>query len=115
MVLGVGYLGADWKTLSALLPSTDLFGFAGFALAVNAWLILRTSRGANWARVALLVSLILQLPGVASWPPTFSRSPLLVILSVAALALQTAAMYLLFSEPGRRWFHQSAPDEGTAV
>jgi Na+/glutamate symporter len=110
MVLGVGYVGADWKNLSTLLPSTELCGFAGFAFAVNAWLILRTSHGTNWARVALLVSLVLQLPGIALWRLTFSRSPLLVVLSAAALALQTAAMYLLFSDPGRRWFHRSAAD-----
>jgi hypothetical protein len=106
------YLGADWKQLSTLVPSTELAGLVVFALAVNAWLILWVSRGANWARIVLLVNLILQLPGAASWR---GQSALLVILSVAGMALQTVAMYLLFRDPGRRWFHRSTPDTDAAV
>jgi hypothetical protein len=115
MVLGVGYLGVDWNNLSALLPPMELLGIAVVALAVNAWLILRTSRGANWARIVLLVGCLLQLPGVASWRETFDRSALLFVLSAAVMVLETAAMYLLFTEPGRRWFHRSLTDAGAAV
>ena len=115
LVLGVWYLGVEWKNLRALLPAMELFGYTVVALGVYVWLILRTSRGANWARFALLANCVLQLPGVAAWRETLDGSTLLFVLSATSLVLQTAAMYLLFTDPGRRWFHRSQPDAGAAV
>ena len=109
LTLALGLIGSalQWQYL------TSLSG-VGFALyvqvvtfAVLAWLIHKLSRGRNWARITFLILFIIGLaPGLMQLSATMGRSPIAAVIGGLQFALQAWALYLTFSEPGRRWFRK---------
>jgi hypothetical protein len=107
--LGLGILSSalQWEYLASL-------GSVGFILSVQilsftvlAWLIWKISVGRNWARITFLVLAIIGLGFLAQIPSVFERSPASAVVGVIQLLLQFAALYLVFADPGRRWFRKS--------
>ena len=107
--LGLGLVNAvlEWRFLTAatsvgLVLSTQVLTFA-----ILAWLTIKISRGRNWARITYLALLLVGLPvAFLQFPTIFTRSPISGAISVAQVLLQVAALYLCFSDPGRRWFRR---------
>jgi len=85
-----------------------------FALVI--WLTYKVSRGRNWARITLLVFLVLGMPGFLSQlPATFERSIILAATAVAILLLQCFSLYLVFIAAGARWFRRNKPTVQSAA
>jgi hypothetical protein len=79
--------------------------------AVAAWLILKTGEGRNWARILLLVGVLLNLGLIAyRWQVyigSFKASSLLGAATwISKLALDWTAVVLLFTPTANRWFKQ---------
>lgn len=114
LALGVVNSALEWQFLTSttsvgLLVSTQLLTFA-----VVAWLTIMISRGRNWARITFLIMSIIGLPVVfMQFQAMFARSPISGAISVLQLLLQIGALYLMFSEPGRRWFRRAKPVAAT--
>lgn len=80
-----------------------------FSFVVTAFLIIKTSAGRNWARVTLLVFLLIgALPTVGIVLAELSQSVFAGLLTVAQVGLQAYALYLVFTKPGNSWFRKGA-------
>jgi presenilin-like A22 family membrane protease len=108
LALGVPslYLATARDTDTGFLPL--LIGMYVFLFAISAFVIVKVYRGRNWARVLLLVMVILSavvllFPGEEATPP----AALEYVLNVASLVVEIAAVYLLLSHPGKTWFQQA--------
>jgi hypothetical protein len=78
---------------------------------VAAALIYLVSRGRYWARLIYAVWLgVRTLNVVRDVTADWQSSHGLVLITVASFACQYAAMYWLFTEPGRQWFVASRAD-----
>jgi hypothetical protein len=78
-------------------------------MAVIAFLILKISRGRNWARITFLVLFVIGvLPAVPLVHAEFSRSIILGMVSTLQIGFQVYALFLVFTKPGSSWFRQSA-------
>jgi hypothetical protein len=91
-----------------LTPEYSVASQLVFELVLAA-LIYSVSRGRYWARLIYAVWLGVRTVNVirviqADW----QNSHALVLMTVASFACQYAAMYWLFTEPGRRWFVRPA-------
>jgi hypothetical protein len=72
---------------------------------VSAALLYFVSSGRYWARLIYAVWLgVRTMNVVRNIPADWQSSHGLVLMTVASFACQYAAMYWLFTEPGRRWF-----------
>ncbi|ANJ74142.1 hypothetical protein K6V72_08940 [Ralstonia insidiosa] len=95
----------DFSHLFAPATLKTFIATAVLTVVIMAWLILKTSSGANWARLTLLV---LFAVGALLTPATlareFSRSSLVGALTVVQFGLQFCALALLFVKPSRGWF-----------
>jgi len=107
-------LGAVTSTANLLRYPSGGLSLAGVAVVVMLsfaliiWLTYEVSRGRNWARVTLLVFLVLGMPSFLSQlPATFQRSIVLAATEVVILLLQCFALYLVFIGAGARWFRRS--------
>jgi cell division protein FtsW (lipid II flippase) len=80
-----------------------LIVFMAVSVAVYLWCIDRMRAGRNWARVVLLVFLLL---GVTTelMPGEFERSALYIATRAIDMVLQVTAMVLMFKPPGSDWF-----------
>lgn len=83
-------------------------GVGGYLLvaATSAWIILRIAEGKNWARLSLLLGLVVEI----LWTAVFFPSGISEYLSDALdFGLQIYAVYLLYTRPGSGWFlHKNA-------
>lgn len=71
----------------------------------SAALIYFVSSGRYWARLTYAVWLgVRTMNVIRNIPADWHSSHGLVLMTVASFACQYAAMYWLFTEPGRRWF-----------
>jgi hypothetical protein len=78
---------------------------------VSAALIYLVSSGRYWARLIYAVWLgVRTLNVVRHFAADWQSSHGLVLTTVASFACQYAAMYWLFTEPGRQWFVASQAD-----
>ena len=85
--------------LAVQITTLAIFG----ALTYQIWL------GRNWARITVLVLGILNLPFYIPMLKGFlSVSFMAGFISLLQMALQVAALYLIFSKPGRYWFRPTA-------
>ncbi len=76
-----------------------------FFSAMTLFFASRVMRGKNWARLALLAYLGLGWFMVgAEFNDNFVRSPLSTLIDIACVAMEVAAMVLLFSGASQRWF-----------
>ena len=72
-------------------------------------LALLIGRGRNWARITFLVLVALSFASVLPGLPVVLAYPVSqVALNAAILAAELAAIYLLFTPPGSRWFRELA-------
>jgi hypothetical protein len=80
---------------------------AGYgAMAVlSVWVVLKIGAGKNWARSSLLWGFVLEA-AIAAWPPYHGLLDTLA--DVPDFGLQGYALYLLYTKPGRDWFHRPA-------
>ena len=78
---------------------------------VLAVLIYFVSSGRYWARLIYAVWLgVRTMNVIRNIPADWQSSHGLVLMTVASFACQYAAMYWLFTEPGRRWFMEPQAD-----
>ncbi|WKZ87329.1 hypothetical protein N5B55_21480 [Ralstonia pickettii] len=95
----------DFNHLFVAATVKTFIATAVLTVVIMALLIFKTSSGANWARVTLLV---LFAVGAILTPATlsleFSRSSLVGALTVVQFGLQFFALALLFVKPSRGWF-----------
>ena len=74
----------------------------GILSALQAWVIYKISTRRNWARyVALVATILSALLGLGS-SGTMNLGSLIIM--VIGLLLDCAALYLLFTRPGKDWF-----------
>ena len=94
----------------AYLTARASIAFTGFilvfTLAIISFLILKIGQGRNWARIVfLLFSGLGLLPFLFVLRSEFVRSPALGTFSVLQVGLQVFALFLIFTSPGKEWFH----------
>jgi hypothetical protein len=106
LAVGLVKTSLQWPYLTAL-SSIALTGFIlVFTLAIVGFLILKIGQGRNWARIVFLVfSALGFLPFLFVLRSEFARSPALGTLSVLQVGLQLFALLLIFTSPGKEWFH----------
>src|SRR5688572_3939693 len=105
--LGVINTALQWEYLTAVFSVEMLVAIQLVTLGIVAWLTIKISAGRNWARITYLVLTILGLPAILlQLPATFARAPVSGLIGGLQLALQLYALYLIFFEPGRRWFRR---------
>jgi hypothetical protein len=89
---------------SAIVGSLSTLAVSVLILGLFAWLTHKVSRGRNWARITLLVIVVLALPGEFV---TLLEQPLLAAaISAVICGLQITALYLVFTGDGARWFRR---------
>lgn len=109
-VIGSIAVALSWDYFVSLYPTpTGLVFNQAFSTAILVWLYYKVYVGRNWARITLLVFMILGL-----W--MFSSNVMMGILAAApALAkgsmvlgflVNLTSMYLLFISKGRHWFRK---------
>jgi hypothetical protein len=86
------------------------------SIVVWAWLILKIKRGRNWARITALAFTAVSLPSMLqSGLGLLQEASLDDALVVIAAFMQCAALWLLFTDPGRLWFRKGAKGVGVAT
>ena len=111
-------VGLLWLSIALALPSMYLevvraespavgvvvVVLMSVVLAFAAFLNVQISRGRNWARITLLVLLVISW--VVSFIPDETRAVSTVesAMSVISAVVDVAAIYLLFTSPGALWF-----------
>ena len=109
LALGVINTALQWKYLMAVFSVEMLVVTQLLTLGIAAWLTIKISAGRNWARITYLVLTIVGLPAILlQLPATFARAPVSGLVGGVQLVLQLYALYLIFFEPGRRWFRRSS-------
>jgi|GEM_PF-485039 len=81
-----------------------------FSFAISLWVIYMMDRGGNWALITFLVCFIIGVPmAVLQLIKSLSSSPASGVLGLLQVVLQTAALFMLFSQAASPWFRQAAP------
>jgi hypothetical protein len=75
----------------------------GMLAALSGWIILQISAGRKWARSSLLWGFVLQ---VIWWMVSPCHNIIDCLADVPDFGLQGYALYMLYTESGRRWFSQ---------
>ncbi len=100
----------EMPALMAMPKSMVVVGSLVFAMALYAFLIVKISAGRNWARITLLilvlVDLVLSAPGI---PGAFAHAPLTTMLALGGSGLLLAGLIPTFLAPGKGWFSKPAP------
>jgi hypothetical protein len=92
---------------SAIVGSLSTLAVSVLILGLLGLLTHKISRGRNWARITLLVLVLLGLPGALADVRSLLEQPLLVAaISVVISGLQIVALYLVFTGDGARWFRR---------
>jgi len=107
LAVGIVKFLMDFSYISAVASTAFIIFVLLFAIGILALLIFKILAGRNWARITFLVLFIIGvLPSLFYISGEFSRSPVVGILSVAQVGLQTYALFLLFTHPGSIWFRK---------
>jgi hypothetical protein len=110
LALGVLSSVLLWRFMTSTAPVGFILTVQIFTFALLGWLIHKTWQGRNWARITLLVIVVLGLPFyVPNVRKFFAVSPTAGYVNVAQSILQVVALYLLFISPGRVWFNRRSP------
>jgi hypothetical protein len=106
LAVGLVKTSLQWPYLAAR-ASIAFTGFIlVFTLAIVGFLVWKIGQGRNWARIVFLVFSVLGfLPFLFVLRSEFARSPALGTLSVLQVGLQLFALLLIFTSPGKEWFH----------
>jgi hypothetical protein len=87
------------------LPETGLIVSFLLIYALEVALILLISRGRNWARITFLALVALAIVSASRGVFLILSYPVSQLaLNAGILATELAAIYLLFTPPGSRWF-----------
>ena len=112
ITLGLGVINTalQWQFLTASIPVEIALLTQLFTFGLLAWFTVKISAGRNWARITFLVMSLIGVPAILiHMPATFVRAPAAGIIGTIQFLLQCYAIYLIFSEPGRRWFRRPRP------
>jgi hypothetical protein len=95
-----------------VLPEAHMtvFGvFTSIALigTVYLWLVHHVRKGRNWARITVLVLVVLGV--LESLTSHRALQPIPFMLNLLEILLDVAALALLFSGPGAQWFNRPRP------
>ena len=84
------------------------------ALAVTVWMAWKISAGRNWARIVLLILVVISVPRMfADTIVTAPRAPHIAGLELVEIGLDVAVLYLLFF-PGFEYFRRrTQPDKAS--
>ncbi|MFN0163899.1 MAG: hypothetical protein ACKVQQ_21910 [Burkholderiales bacterium] len=81
--------------------------FTAVFVAFTVALIVYIDRGRNWARITMLVLLLVFSPlWFFSSEPAPGPQPLIDVLTYAGMVMDIVALYLLFTRPGALWFRR---------
>ena len=82
-----------------------IFGLL-LGFTIGGWLYYKLWMGRNWARITLLILIVISLPiAIQKIPQLLAQGPVVLGLHVFENAIEALAIYLVFV-PGRRWFAQ---------
>jgi hypothetical protein len=94
--------------LAMLVPSAAPIGWVLGALVIGlkALIVRFVAAGSNIARIALLLVVVLGIPGLAGVSPlqTLSNLGASLLLTLVSVLLQISALYLLFTRESKSWF-----------
>jgi hypothetical protein len=115
ITLGLGVINSalEWNSLISTSPVAVVLSIQVLTFGILAWITVKIGRGRNWARILYLVTSLAGLKIILiQLPALFARSALVGSIGTVQVLLQLASLYLVFSEPGRRWFkHVSSETE----
>jgi hypothetical protein len=107
LLLGVASLIANPRKLEGVELIATIAGGA-VMVGLEAWLIVKIASGRNWARIVYLILTVLGFASIGiawqTYVATFSASALTAVLYALQTVTEIAALYLLFTKPGARWF-----------
>lgn len=110
LVVAMVYMLTKLSATGVLLEM-DIVGLAIFflaplsAVAVGAFLILKIAAGKNWARIVYFVMFATNAISLLFMLVTFSQHLLIdILLGAVGVGLQSYALFLLFTQPGKDWF-----------
>ncbi len=110
--LGVAVLSSalDWKHVPAEVSPLVFILISAVLFSLFGWFIATISRGRNWARVTLIVLVVLgAFVQLASLSSLSRQSFSSLATSGVQAVIQWAATALLLMRPSRDWFRQSRP------
>ena len=109
LMLGLGLISyaLQWHYVTTLRGIAFAIYVAFAIFVVVAWLIHKISRGRNWARITFLLLLIaVYVLALLQLRSGIGRFDVAAFIGILQLLTQSWALYLMFSEPGRRWFRK---------
>lgn len=83
-----------------------------FGLLILSFLTWKISKGRNWARITLLVLVVVGMaPFIYFLPLQLKRSLFWSTVMIAQSLLQWYALFLVFTSPGKHWFSVQSSDQ----
>ena len=77
------------------------------SLGLIAWLTIKIYQGRNWARITLLIVILIGLPRfITQLPALYERSFVVAAIAVLISVLELVALGLTFVGPGSHWFRR---------
>jgi hypothetical protein len=105
-------LAARRNSPDLIFKVLDYFVILGFVL----WLTLMVYRGHKWARILFVANFALGAVLIApSLPALFLRSWILFLVFVTQSLMQCFTIWLIFTEPGRRWYLKRDADDNPSA
>jgi hypothetical protein len=105
LVIGVARSLLEWSRLKHLADLGAVLFITFFVLGCMVWLIYKTDRRRNWARITLLVLFVLGVPfSILPLLQSLANSPLSGVLGLAQVAIQVAALAMLFGRDASHWY-----------
>ena len=110
LVLSIPLSMREFQDASAESDSTFLLTFILTLYAISVVINIHVYRGSNWARTLLLVFNILNVLSFAGAMDEILKYPTGDLAALAAsMALDLAALVLLYTRPGALWFRRTQP------
>lgn len=81
-----------------------LMGFTLIVLGAYCAAIVFAARGRNWARVFLLLFVVLTVAGIIMLPPETPQPWWVLVATTLSVVLEVLAMFWLFSGAGAQWY-----------
>jgi len=105
LLFGIVAEVVDFRHFLALAPATDSLATFVFTYGLLLFLILKVSRGRNWARIVLLLIFLVGL-GLYSvfLRDALKRNPMMVFVNIVPTLLQGAALFFWFKPSSGAWF-----------
>jgi hypothetical protein len=92
---------------SAFFPFASLWILNFTFLAAALWVMIEVSKGKNWARITLLVLVLLTAWSFLNSIPALSENASQFVFSTVVMTLQAIGVVLLFSKPAAPYFKQN--------